>query len=260
MQLILSLFPGAGLLDRGFEAAGFCVVRGPDVLLGQSIEGFRVPASHFAGVIGGPPCQDFSRARRQPPAGHGVRMLREFIRIIEESQPDWWLMENVPGVPSLGVDGYDVQRFNLAAHECGVPQSRNRAFQFGSRDGVHLVLSRVSMSQPGPWAKTAMANDSRRGQRSRARLRELQGLPRAFRLPGLSPRAERRAIGNGVPVPMARMVAEAIRERHQLSHEKVCVCGCGRPVTAVARHGTATCRKRMERNRRGVTAGIVTAV
>ena len=27
-RLVLSLFPGAGLLDRGFEQAGFCVVRG----------------------------------------------------------------------------------------------------------------------------------------------------------------------------------------------------------------------------------------
>jgi len=60
MSLILSLFPGAGLLDRGFEQAGFCVVRGPDTLLGQRIEDFvRGPDTplrgHFAGVIGGPP-------------------------------------------------------------------------------------------------------------------------------------------------------------------------------------------------------------
>lgn len=31
-NLVLSIFPGIGLFDRGFEAAGFCVVRGPDVL------------------------------------------------------------------------------------------------------------------------------------------------------------------------------------------------------------------------------------
>ena len=29
-ELILSIFPGADLLGRGFEADGFCVVRRPD--------------------------------------------------------------------------------------------------------------------------------------------------------------------------------------------------------------------------------------
>ncbi len=32
MTLVLSLFPGIGLLDRAFELEGFTVVRGPDVL------------------------------------------------------------------------------------------------------------------------------------------------------------------------------------------------------------------------------------
>ena len=94
-HLVLSLFPGAGLLDRGFEQAGFCVVRGPDTLLGQRIEDFHAPAGHFVGIIGGPPCQDFSRARRAPPTGYGVRMLAEFARVVTEAQPAWWLMENV---------------------------------------------------------------------------------------------------------------------------------------------------------------------
>jgi DNA (cytosine-5)-methyltransferase 1 len=29
--LVLSLFPGIGLLDMAFEEEGFCVVRGPDL-------------------------------------------------------------------------------------------------------------------------------------------------------------------------------------------------------------------------------------
>lgn len=36
-SLVLSLFPGIGLLDRGFEAEGFCVVRGPDLLWGGDV-------------------------------------------------------------------------------------------------------------------------------------------------------------------------------------------------------------------------------
>jgi len=31
--LVLSLFPGIGLLDMAFEQEGFCVVRGPDLTI-----------------------------------------------------------------------------------------------------------------------------------------------------------------------------------------------------------------------------------
>jgi DNA (cytosine-5)-methyltransferase 1 len=252
-RLVLSLFPGAGLLDRGFEQAGFCVVRGPDTLLGQRIENFHAPEGHFIGIIGGPPCQDFSRARRAPPTGHGLAMLKEFGRLVTEAQPLWWLMENVPQVPSLEVHGYAVQRFNLFAAEFGVRQSRNRAFQFGSRDGVPLVLRR-SESHFRFLAPTVMARDRRRTFADRC---ELQGLPRSFDLPGLSCTAKIRAIGNGVPVPMAAAVAVAIRDRGD-TEERLCICNCGRPVTGRQVSATPACRKRVERSRHGVTPGTVT--
>ena len=58
--LVLSLFPGIGLLDMAFAEEGFCIVRGPDLLWGGDIRRFHPPAV-FDGVIGGPPCQAFSR-------------------------------------------------------------------------------------------------------------------------------------------------------------------------------------------------------
>ena len=61
MSLVLSVFPGIGLLDMAFEQEGFTVVRGPDVLWGGDIKRFSPPAGVFDGVIGGPPCQAFSR-------------------------------------------------------------------------------------------------------------------------------------------------------------------------------------------------------
>jgi DNA (cytosine-5)-methyltransferase 1 len=246
-SLVLSLFPGAGLLDRGFEQAGFCVVRGPDTLLGHSIEGFTAPAGHFSGVIGGPPCQDFSRARRRPPTGHGQRMLNEFARVVTQTQPDWWLMENVPGVPDIHVSDYVTQRFNLFAFEFGCRQRRNRSFQFGSRDGLPLVLSRGTQSQFKKLSPAVLAHD---GRRNFSDLCELQGLPRGFTLPGLSRTAKYRAVGNGVPVPMAKAVAEAIRDR-RVTDQRLCACGCGRPLTGPNRQkaATAACRKRLERAR-----------
>lgn len=254
-RLVLSLFPGAGLLDRGFELAGFCVVRGPDLLLGQSIDTFSAPAGHFSGIVGGPPCQDFSRARRRPPTGHGVAMLREFARLVTQARPEWWLIENVPGVPSLVVPGYQLQRFNLFAPDFGLRQSRNRAFQFGSRDGVPLVLRRTA-SHFRVLAPTVLARDQRRTFADRC---ELQGLPRDFDLPGLSRTAKIRAVGNGVPVPMAQAVASAIRDR-SVTEARLCACNCGRVIEGRRDRLTATpaCRKRIERSRRGVTPGTVT--
>jgi DNA (cytosine-5)-methyltransferase 1 len=254
-RLVLSLFPGAGLLDRGFEQAGFCVVRGPDMLLGQRIEDFHAPAGHFAGVIGGPPCQDFSRARRRPPTGHGLAMLKEFARAVTEARPDWWLLENVPGVPSLAIPGYHVQRFNVFASHFGGLQRRNRAMQFGSLDGVPVVLRRTE-SHSKNLAPAVLARDRRRTFADRC---ELQGLPRWFDLPGLSRTAKIRAVGNGVPVYVAAAIGEAIRDR-SVTAGRLCGCGCGRELGHNPRSVTATaaCRKRLERSRRGVTPGTVT--
>lgn len=55
MTLVLSLFPGGGLLDRAFEETGYCVVRGPDVIWGGDVRTFHPPAGCFDGVIGGDP-------------------------------------------------------------------------------------------------------------------------------------------------------------------------------------------------------------
>lgn len=60
-MLVLSLFPGIGLLDMAFEQEGFCIVRGPDALWGGDIKRFHPPSGIFAGIIGGPPCQPHSR-------------------------------------------------------------------------------------------------------------------------------------------------------------------------------------------------------
>lgn len=247
--MVLSLFPGADLLGRGFEAEGFCVVRGPDLLWGGDIRDFHPPPGAFAGVIGGSPCQDFSGARRTPETGHGLEMLAEFGRCVGEAAPLWFLLENVPGVPSIAVPGYSVQRFNLNAAECGGRQYRLRTFQFGSRDATCLVVDRGDT--PGKVERSCMATEAGKpGRRGFADFCELQGLPRNFDLPGLSMAAKYRAVGNGVPVFMARVLARAVRNRSESRFVTLCRCGCGRRVTGRQLSATAGCRKRIERSRR----------
>jgi DNA (cytosine-5)-methyltransferase 1 len=254
-NLILSVFPGADLLGRGFEAEGFCVVRGPDLVWGGDVRGFHPPRGVFGGVIGGPPCQDFSRANRKPDFNRGFEMLDEFFRVACQAAPDWFLMENVVGVPDVtpfverrARCSWTIQTFNLDARECGVRQNRLRRFTFGFREGYELVIARgepVSGASP-----CCMASEGKRPfRRSFADFCELQGLPRSFDLPGLSLSAKYRAVGNGVPMSMARVIAGAIQRRPVTMPVRVCVCHCGRPVKAGQTLATPACRKRMQRRR-----------
>src|SRR6266850_356350 len=110
-QLVLSLFPGIGLLDMAFEEEGFCVVRGPDLLWGGNVKHFHPPAGKFDGVIGGPPCQAFSRLVHLVRSLYGEsavkpNLIPEFERVVAEAAPDWFLMENVPDAPMPEVQGY----------------------------------------------------------------------------------------------------------------------------------------------------------
>lgn len=148
-ELVLSLFPGLGLLDRAFEELGACVVRGPDVLWGGDIRRFSPPAGVFHGVIGGPPCQAFSRlAALVRHNGYKTRfgnLIPEFERCVAEAEPQWWLMENVPGAPVPAVAGYRVvhgvlnNRWFVDTGVVGAEQNRQRRISVGTRHGRALI-------------------------------------------------------------------------------------------------------------------------
>lgn len=85
-RLVLSLFPGVDLLGRAFEELGFCVVRGPDPLWGGDIHNFH-PPPRFEGIIGGPPCQRFSKLATLVEHVHGKdalapNLIPEFERVV----------------------------------------------------------------------------------------------------------------------------------------------------------------------------------
>jgi len=234
-MLVLSLFPGIGLLDRGFEDSGFCVVRGPDLIFGGDIRNFTVPSGRFDGVIGGPPCQDFSRARRGLPTGNGNQMLNQFKRVVNEARPVWWLAENVPGVPDIIIDGYSWQRLDLNASCFGSKQRRNRHVQFGSLDGTQLTIDRPGLNGT---ESTVLANDTR----PLSEIAALQGLPDDFDIPAFTRGALVRAIGNGVHYGMSKALALAVISRR--ADVTLCACYCGRRVTGKQIYANGACRKR----------------
>lgn len=96
-----------------------------------------------------------------------------------------------------------------------------------------------------------MASEGKRvGKRSWAEFCRLQGLPEGFDLPGFTVPEKYRAVGNGVPFPLALALAEAIRDRSRgVTPQRVCECGCGQFVTGKARLASPACRKREQRIR-----------
>ncbi len=256
-NLVLSIFPGIDLLGRAFEETGFCVVRGPDLLFGGDIRRFSPPSGVFWGLIGGPPCQDFSGLRRSKPTGNGLAMLKEYTRVVTAAQPEWFLMENVARVPDIEIPGYTMQRLDINEGWYGV-STRLRHIQFGSLSGRLLNVPRGRVTATAP---AALASDNRDFRE----VCRLQGLPDDFNLPGFLATEKIKAVGNGVPLNMGRMLAGAIVDAYnqaaivQLSltgevvKPGVCLCGCGRQVTGKALYYDYSCRKRAERKRKRST-------
>jgi len=181
---LLSLFSGAGGLDYGFEAAGFrtgvavemdrdccetlrrnrswgVIERSIfDVPTEEMLEAAGVKRGEVDLVIGGPPCQPFSKSGywargdtkrlADPRAG----TLGAYMRVVEEALPRAFVLENVEGLAYsdkneglrfvLGmIDDINKrarQRYTprfrvLCAADHGVPQLRYRLFLVASRDG-----------------------------------------------------------------------------------------------------------------------------
>lgn len=100
-------------------------------------------------LIGGPPCQAFSynnhlRTARGAVAG----LFREYLRLVRELRPKFIVMENVPGILSigngrvvgeivsfLGLLGYEAAVQIVYAEDFGVPQERRRVIFIASRIG-----------------------------------------------------------------------------------------------------------------------------
>jgi DNA (cytosine-5)-methyltransferase 1 len=238
--LVLSLFPGIGLLDMAFEEEGFCVVRGPDLLWGGDVHRFHPPAGRFEGVIGGPPCQAFSRLRYlvlHMGKQLAPNLIPEFERLITAASPAWFVMENVPAAPQPKVLGYAVHSQLLNNRWVGGEQNRERRISFGTRAQFKSprLDVRLEALEPARWRPAVLASGGTRavpvklggsgkvkktanliGDKSTAYLAHAirdQGLPEGFleKAP-FTVAGKIKAIGNGVPLPMGRAIARAVRE------------------------------------------------
>lgn len=183
--IVLDLFCGAGGMSLGFEEAGFFVAAGIDKdpssimthgynFLSKSVERnlseiedpkqllqeLNIPRVDV--IIGGPPCQGFSRVGRGKLRSVALEdyynsvineLYREFIRFVEKLEPLAFVMENVPDMATFndgdllrkieetfqGQLGYTTDHKILNASDFGVPQHRKRLFVQGNQLGMPVV-------------------------------------------------------------------------------------------------------------------------
>lgn len=181
----IDLFSGAGGMSEGFKMEGFKLMgsielekhyyetfiknhsdeQNSDFLINGDItvdenkqKIIRASEKEKIGiVVGGPPCQGFSLAGWRNPEDHRNMLFQEFVDIVSEVKPEFFVLENVPGILTMSEGkfvkdiisefrriGYYVNEpILLKAEEFGVPQKRRRVFIIGS-------LNKTIIREPKP--------------------------------------------------------------------------------------------------------------
>ncbi|EKK12028.1 DNA cytosine methyltransferase [Acinetobacter baumannii] len=164
---VVSLFSGAGGLDLGFINAGFEVVWANDfdedacktyahnigehIVHGNISSIFSDTIPECDVVIGGFPCQGFSQANlKRSNDDDRNQLYLEFLRIVTDKKPKYFVAENVRGILSLDggnaikkiIDdfknaGYRIQYQLFNTADYGVPQTRYRVIIIGIRNDLN---------------------------------------------------------------------------------------------------------------------------
>lgn len=185
----VELFAGAGGLMLGLEMAGFKTLFANEVhpdpcktmarnfpytpIIQGSIKDYTGNSLFEAAglartdqevhlLAGGPPCQGFSNAGMKDPDDPRNTLIGDYIRILNDIQPKFFLLENVVGLATLHKgklfnrvlqqlkdSGYNFHHRILYAADYGVPQMRKRLIILGSKEG-----------QPPPFPKPTHFNQT----------------------------------------------------------------------------------------------------
>lgn len=191
---VISLFSGCGGLDLGFQQAGFNIVSANEYdksiwatyelnhpntpLIKNDIRHISSKdfPSNVDGIIGGPPCQSWSEAGAQ----RGIQdergqLFYEYIRILKDKQPKFFLAENVSGMMAkkhneavqhilhlFETCGYNVNIYQVNAKDYGVAQERKRVLYIGFRKDLPMtkpfVLPNGSTHQQAPTLYQAIGD------------------------------------------------------------------------------------------------------
>ncbi len=175
-RLLVDLFAGAGGLSEGLKQAGFTPVLGLDfdkhaigtyaannpsaVAVCKDVKDLSrdeileaASGREIDLIAGGPSCQGFSTHGKRLEDDPRNFLFREFVRIVREVQPKFFVMENVRGMLTYGRGafrrdienafrraGYRVTSGVVCAADFGVPQLRHRILFVGTRLDVEPTL------------------------------------------------------------------------------------------------------------------------
>lgn len=177
----IDIFSGAGGLSLGAENAGIsiglAIEKDPSAAktFGRNHPGVNIlckdigeikPLEHTEKypfiVFGGPPCQGFSlsNTKTRTEFNRNNYLFNEFVRFVDELQPEWFLFENVEGITTFNRGetvkeikacfkdiGYETTEEVLYASDYGVPQHRNRFIMVGNRLGKTFEFPEKSESR-----------------------------------------------------------------------------------------------------------------
>jgi DNA (cytosine-5)-methyltransferase 1 len=184
---VLDIFCGAGGMSLGFKNAGCQILGGidqnkyavdthhqnfpsaklklpaQDIRILRDLEKLDLKADEVDILVGGPPCQVFSRVGigkmrklgRDIESDHRNFLYEEFVRFVAYYKPLCFVMENVDNLANKeetlekiykdfsgnrrkGYPGYKVDYRVLDASEFGVPQKRLRLFIIGIRSDLEV--------------------------------------------------------------------------------------------------------------------------
>jgi len=193
--IAVDLFAGAGGMTLGFEQAGFDVLASVEIdpvhcathqfnfpmcsILCQDVAQLRgseirkksaIGGREIDVVISGSPCQGFSMMGKRDVDDPRNSLIFHFQRLVLELKPNFFVMENVPGIASgehkelLNIlinsfleAGYKVEENYqvLNAVHYGVPQARKRLFLIGCKKDYELpkypqpttILPKIKVTQ-----------------------------------------------------------------------------------------------------------------
>lgn len=179
--IAIDLFSGCGGMSLGLEAAGFDIAAVEFDAIHTLVHHFNFPytagickdiskltseellraieekgfSREIALIAGGPPCQGFSHIGKGQLDDPRNSLVFEYVRIIKEIKPKYFLFENVPGIASGNHKkfleerivefeniGYSIEKpiSILDTSLYGAPQKRKRLIIVGSRLDVNKTL------------------------------------------------------------------------------------------------------------------------
>lgn len=156
----IDMFAGCGGLSLGFESAGIKTIgyemnedccltykNNLDTTCHQIIITTETDFPAVPVVIGGPPCQPFSRRGKQTGQEDQRNGFPAFVSAIRRLKPELWICENVKGLPEQNADyyqkiikelkslGYETEPNVVRLVQFDVPQNRERLVIVGHHGG-----------------------------------------------------------------------------------------------------------------------------